>query len=432
MSEYMKRVKIGPGYVMVLIALCIYLPYLLLPVVAVVLPQIIRYLIIMSSTVLLLIGGLETTKKNFLFFYGTFFLIVVFSVIYYLGIWKVQDASFQSILATSLMFWNGLLFSKYIITNFSEAHKRRAYNFTVLLITVTIMTTIVGNLLFPEASRLLASGSNDPSLTLFYRRINIGGYGFVYSLVIATPIFVYKFKECPKKIEKVLYFFLVLLVGLLCLITQYTIAFITYIVMIFIMILLKPKNKLLSVILLLIALFIVYLSGNILIKLLENFSNFLDGMNLSTVSDRIKNLLDILYGNEVTGDSEYRSMFYLTSWNQFISSPFYGAILSPTSLGGHSEVLDVLGGTGLFGTTFLVALLHVHVKSIKKINLKKKYFIFSLLSFLVIGSLNTVLNSMPIAISLFLLPALITDKHKSSITASKNQSHKSLYETTLE
>ena len=57
-----------------------------------------------------------------------------------------------------------------------------------------------------------------------------------------------------------------------------------------------------------------------------------------------------LMSGDASGDMGSRLAKYTTSLNSFLGDPLFGALITKTPVGGHSEILDVMGGTGSVST----------------------------------------------------------------------------------
>ena len=83
-------------------------------------------------------------------------------------------------------------------------------------------------------------------------------------------------------------------------------------------------------------------------------------VKLPYVSDRLLQVSQLLSGETVeTETSDARVLIYQTEWNIFLNYPIWGANLmtySKSAVSGHTYVLDMLAGGGVFATTILLAL----------------------------------------------------------------------------
>ena len=86
--------------------------------------------------------------------------------------------------------------------------------------TITSITTIIGLNIYPHAARDLA-GAN--VLDVYYRK-NIGGYGFIYTLVLFIPILLYAYKNMTFSFLKICFSIIIFLFYICIFKSQYTIA----------------------------------------------------------------------------------------------------------------------------------------------------------------------------------------------------------------
>ena len=84
----------------------------------------------------------------------------------------------------------------YIIESRNYKLGRNLFILYLLINLITCITTYYGNLKFPEASRALATGmSESQDMMRIYQTANIGGFSFVYSMVMLIPILIYTWKQ---------------------------------------------------------------------------------------------------------------------------------------------------------------------------------------------------------------------------------------------
>ncbi|MCR4660822.1 MAG: hypothetical protein K5765_02340 [Clostridia bacterium] len=265
----------------------------------------------------------------------------------------------------------------------------------IILLTITSITTIIGSLVYPEASRLLADGNTD--VHRFYQLRNIGGYGFNYALCLSVPFLVHMYKET----HKIRYTLLIVLFFVCIVLCSYVFAIVLFLAILFTSVVFVHRKKrymkiLFSVFaLMLLLVYIVILKNDffwdiLLNKVKEN----------AVLYQRIGDMANYFLDKNMTGDMKYRSYLYSLSVDAFKNSPLVGNLFGKVSnLSYHSEILDFLGGTGLFGMTFMFVLLLV-IFSNYKVVLKDKLFSASIiiLTFvlLILSYLNTVVGSVEI------------------------------------
>ena len=96
----------------------------------------------------------------------------------------------------ALYFFNGIIvfvpvLISYYASEFTDNRFKSNYlQFAAILFGITSITTIIGLEIFPGACRELASGTAVYD-TERYTRINIGGFEFIYSLVLFIPVVIW-------------------------------------------------------------------------------------------------------------------------------------------------------------------------------------------------------------------------------------------------
>lgn len=223
--------------------------------------------------------------------------------------------------------------------------------FVFLLVIFTSITTIIGTFQYEAPCRQLA-GNNNRALNQLYTQRNIGGYRFIYFLVLACPLMMRRilnrvnFENC-----------LVLVLSVICIMrSEYTTALLMVIVILLVCVFIKHTNAIGIALVCLVFCIFLFFYEDVLIWLINRFSHSY------TIVSRLEMLL--VYNNigRATGDLFVRQELYNQSWNSFVSNPLFGTLFrSGQFIGEHSEILDYLGHSGLLGLLVFGILL----KSIK-------------------------------------------------------------------
>lgn len=231
----------------------------------------------------------------------------------------------------------------------------------VIFTGITSITTIIGLNRYPMASRELASGSAIFD-TDHYRAENIGGYEYIYALVILIPLLVYLIHSTEK-----LWRFInvaILIVNILCVYeSQYTTALILTAVVFLLLLALKNRVAFGISVAVLLA---FWLFGGL--ELLSRmFLFFSEKIGQEYVADRLLQLSQLFGGGKVsTETSTERLEHYQNQLSLFFKNPLTGHNLfgyNSENISGHSFVLDWLGGTGVLGfgiVTLILRTLYVH------------------------------------------------------------------------
>jgi len=219
---------------------------------------------------------------------------------------------------------------------------------TVVIFTgITCITTILGLQVYPMASRELASGTAIYDTTR-YLKANIGGYEFIYALILLIPVLVWMITHSDRLWAAISV--IVLVLDVLCIYeSQYTIALVCTVIVF--LTLLFQFNK--SIGYAAITVFGLFLLLNGFSGLSKMFYWASDVVGQEYVSDRLLQVSQLFSGNNIhTYTTEARINHYRNQINAFLASPGLGhnlIVFDSTKISGHSFLLDVLGGAGIIG-----------------------------------------------------------------------------------
>ena len=269
-------------------------------------------------------------------------------------------------------------------------------NFTLI---TTIITTIIGLSIYPEASRVLATfpEKNDPTYVR-YTSLNIGGFAFIYSLLPLIPLYFF-LNSSKKKVINVLILFGIYIVTFM---SQYTTAIVISMFVLLVILLTRVKTTKKVVI----CIFTVSVLLFMIIQYLNTFIyTFISSIDSPIIQERLFVLYDIIIGNN------YNQIGRLNLWMQsitvFINHPILGGwTANIQTYSEHSFILDYLGKFGILGLSILIfyyTSIYVYFYKCKE-NKKQGYIFLSFFATILIGILNPV-NSL--LIMGFLVPTLI-------------------------
>ena len=229
---------------------------------------------------------------------------------------------------------------------------------TLVTYAVTALTTYVGLLENPEASRLMAA---DPTAYHQYFPHNIGGFDFVYSFVLLHPLMI-----CVLRRRNFWYFaVLISVIGGLCIVaSEYTTATLLFLISCMAYFFPSKATKSQSR---LRGYFIIFVSVIVLLFLPAIF-DWMAGLELfSESAEKLRDVANVLRGQESEAiATQNRLLVYEQSWTTFLKHPLFGAkALSLGTSGGHSFFLDILAEWGLFGFT-LVATLYYYLHKLQR------------------------------------------------------------------
>lgn len=216
---------------------------------------------------------------------------------------------------------------------------------------ITLITTITGLIQYPGASRILAtfSDSQDPDAIL-YSWHNIGGYEFVYMVVLLYPIVILAHKR--GKINLLTTILISASILALAIYSEYTTALLLFIitsVLHFMKRDLKPGHIVFMAIVSIVA---ITFFNDFFVGLIEKLS---DTVESETMSERLEALAGGQKGLEESEDN--RLELYMMSINTFLKHFFMGTfVLGYSNMGGHSFILDSLANYGLLGGFFVFSM----------------------------------------------------------------------------
>lgn len=227
---------------------------------------------------------------------------------------------------------------------------------------ITAITTYLGCLALPGASRDMASGLRfDRDAMAIYTKMNIGGFAFAYLLVLLLPLLfdTLRFRS-SRLISRLLVIALIILFYVTIYTTEYSTAILLSIVAVLILFLpqsLTRRNT--AFVFAGIGLAIIIISS-FLPGILMYFSSSTDSY---TVSIRMEELGHITSGQAGYGDAQGRIDLMLLSLNNFFEHFFLG---SGNSGGGHSYILDTMSKYGVWGLILVI----LQFSSLFKISVK--------------------------------------------------------------
>lgn len=363
-----------------------YFTYFLLPICTQIVPRIFRFALYFLIPAYALYINIDQYKQmsrdTFLFL----IYVCLFIVAFYYGEWKNSSSLFDYFF-TVFFFWLPMLFFEDVI-ELPSWTKKWLRLFFWSYIFITMVTTSIGNVQYSEASRDLASYTPYADM---YRSLNIGDYHFVYGVTILVPYILYEIKT--SKISGKIIFTVVL--GTVCalvIITQYAIAVIICAVEIIFLLVMKAKNKITMLLKCLLIVAIVYFIKDSIPNWLLSLREIFEDADMASLAERCTMLEKFITGKGATGDMANRGKLYLTSWQAFCERPLLGNLTGTfVELGGHSELLDILGGTGLAGFSLFLCCMSYYIRKIRKYIVREDlvYVIASFVGLTILFSVNT-------------------------------------------
>lgn len=402
-------------YTFTYVSIFISVTYTLFPIILT-LPSLLRRLFVISYLGTAFLGVILRKSwyrsNNLLSLFCVFILVVIL----YFGKWKYtnfllgRNINMISQMISLFQFWIFWIISKNSI-EFSDSDKEKILKYCLLLIDITSITTIIGCFKYPMAPRELAGIANVDDAAL-YRGLNIGGYEFIYGITLMVPFMMYLIYKAESKNSKLIYIASLGLMLIAIIISQYATALvISATAIIFSIILFFIRSKKGQVILItIVGIIVVLLISGAIIQILTYVRDVLLDSNLDTMSIRVDEIIHFFESNRWDGTSGVRVRLRTQSFSVFCDSPIYGCMFSPKSLGGHSELLDILGAGGIIGlTAFLVPLLNFFklIETHNKDALFKMMLFIENFVFILLAYVNTIFVSSNISLVFFLIPTLL-------------------------
>lgn len=388
------------------ISLFFYLVYVFIPMTRA-LPTIVKAAFIGFAILFLILDLLTTDKRYFGETILTIFGIIIINYLIYFGIWRANPSvELVSKMLMLFVFWMPILYIKPIL-NTSERTTSFLLKLLVFLVLIESATTIVGNMLFPMASRILASPL-DVDQNRFFQLANIGGYGFIYSLVMSIPLIVYK----QKNSKEIIFTILAIIVLATILVASYMTAMVFTLVMAYLSYSITSKRGLFFG--LLVAAFVFLFSDFLLNGLLDLSKSALESDNY-ILSERFASIHEYITEGSTSGDMGYRDELRNSSWDAFRESPITGNLFSNFHfLGLHSEFIDMLGGIGIFGVLIIFVVFRSKLSYLIKLANKtaiKYYLIIALLGIFAFSFTNVVTTAPEVSALVIIMGALFLNQY---------------------
>ncbi len=269
---------------------------------------------------------------------------------------------------------------------------KRILPFLIIAYTITAITTYFGNLKLPEASRILATASDmyDDALRKEISFLNIGGFSFIYTLVLWIPLLFGMIKIWKKGI--ILYLFMIICFYATIYVSEYTTALL---VSVFSILLLfgsenmdAKKSRFFIIVYGVILVVVITIIPMVVVLFSDRIESHLVNARLGELSDFVNN--PISASTDSHSDLVSRKNLYSKSLDAFLSSPVWGS-LSTKQLGGHSLLFDTIGLLGVLGgILYYLSWKKIYTSFLKPFKDKPfyGYFLFSFLSSLVLTILN--------------------------------------------
>ncbi len=258
----------------------------------------------------------------------------------------------------NVMFWFPLVFAGHVRTIGGRNLWKGLSCTLVAACMVTLCTTtgwLIEGMLTGADSYCRALGNADAVsaeyLASLMRR-NIGGYGFIYAMVLAIPLVCASIRSCKGCSRLIFCVFLAL--QIICIVlSQYTIALICTAFLLFVeffaMLLRRVTRKRLSYGKALAISILLTLPLIACVKpLLSLAINLSVRFDFAVVTNNLTQILAALQGNEISSTS--RLIYYMTAVDGIRMSPLTGSLFTGQSfISFHSDILDLISASGILG-----------------------------------------------------------------------------------
>ena len=216
----------------------------------------------------------------------------------------------------------------------------------IFAIVITMITTTIGCIQNPSASRELAKAAANDDYAIRYSWSNIGGYGFVYIMVLLYPVLILSYKTNRIKLFPTILITIIILMTVVY--TEYTTALLLFM---FSSLLFFTKRNLsakgIIIVSVAVVLFLLFFTSAIT----AFFQWLADVIGSEEVALRLNSLAGGVEGLEASDDP--RLKLYTLSLTRFVEHPFLGTAFADYSSykvnGGHSFLLDSLAQYGILG-----------------------------------------------------------------------------------
>ncbi len=294
----------------------------------------------------------------------------------------------------SIIMWGYgvLLFLLPVAVSYYVLYERRDYlpglsKALRILLIITLITTVIGLIRFPQASRILATiEDTDDAMFITYNWNNIGGYEFIYTLVLLYPLVILAYKQ--KKLSTAVMVLLAVAIGSVIVLSEYTTALLLFLLS---SCLLLVKRDLTTRNLIFFA-----IAGVLALTLFSNlFSDFLLWLADLFDSETLQERLTALAGGQtgLENSESDRIFLYEKSLETFFTHPILGTMFSGGGgSGGHSQTLDTLAIYGTVGGALMVWMYkHIYTFFLKPFSQEKGfgYVVWFFVQTLMLSTVNT-------------------------------------------
>lgn len=373
---------------------CILLLILYLPTFTMLVPAIIRKAIFVCALAFFILQCVIERNGKELIVFG---IMVLLALIYYIGAWCVSLPT--TYFVNSIVCW--IFYSTACLLK-KEENIKPIFKLLIVLILINAITTIIGNVIYPNASRYLSMAADAYSLEerRQYYYMNIGSFGQTYGMVF----FVGGMFLLYKKTKQMKYMIYTIICEIAVISAQLTFAIILSIFLL-ICLIIDFRNKLYAGLFILSLPFVLLCVVNAA-EIVKWLSDIAAQINVKTVSGKLNDLYVLLKFSQKQGDVVGRFDLYSLSLSTFAQVPI-GIVWfnKPVEhyMGFHSEFFDLLAFFGVSIIPVIVLVVRHYKKNVCMDSLGFKF----LYVFLILCVLNPVFYYPQIFLGAFLFPMMI-------------------------
>ena len=328
-------------------------------------------------------------KRTFVSVCYSMVLAIAFVLLQYWGIYRNEE--FFMWMIDGIIVWLPCIIALYIKENNNDKFVKNYLQMYIIMTTITSVTTIIGLIMYPTASRELASGTAVYDTTKYTIR-NIGGYQHVYALVVLIPILMWFIKRTEKVLRIVNV--VALVINLYCIYrSQYTISIIIAAI-IFALTVVKRFKKTMVVTMILLGTIFLFNANSVMEKLSSGFEYVSERIGMDYVGDRLLQVSQLLEGASIhTETSTERIDYYKQCIKKFSENPVVGHNMwefSEDNITGHTMILDTMSGMGILGLVLVAIIFIISYRVVIKVNGKKisSTILLTWMAFVAVSILN--------------------------------------------
>ena len=254
---------------------------------------------------------------------------------------------------------------------------------------VTSVTTLIGSNIYPGICRALTnSRDRTDDVVSFAAKMNIGGFSFVYSVVLLIPIGIYIIRN--KLLNRIIVIALLVPIIMMILSAGFTTAILFTIVSIVLFLLPRGFSTKQFICGAIIGLIVSYPMLDWLGSVMMDIS---DNVERDNISQRLYDIGATMRGETTSQNSDFdhRVELWALDFKLFMQNPLLGS----SDSGGHSFILDEMSKHGLFGIIFIiieyVSIFKMFIKPYKN-TLAFGYIVFTFVLQIGLSILNPVIS----------------------------------------